>query len=209
MSNNSKSKKNKKGLGLKEVILVTVFSVLTFVVSMITAIPFASSVMLQLYAGYALMAIISGPIYVLMISKSSKIGTQILFFGIKALYFLLMGQVLTGVIFLVAGCICEAICMNDGYHKPLKAGAAYALHTTVYGLGSFFPVIILGDTYAQGLIDKGYAVETVNTMVDTYRNPVIVVTVILMLVVTSAIGMFIGYMLMKKHFVPAGIAEEA
>ena len=208
MSNNSKSKKNKKGLGLKEVILVTVFSVLTFVVSMITAIPFASSVMLQLYAGYALMAIISGPIYVLMISKSSRTGTQILFFGIKALYFLLMGQVLTGVIFLAAGCICEAICMNDGYHKPLKAGAAYALHTTVYGLGSFFPVIILGDTYAQGLIDKGYAEETVNTMVSTYRNPMIVITVILMLIVTSAIGMLIGYVLMKKHFAPAGIADE-
>ena len=208
MSNNSKSKKNKKGLGLKEVILVTVFSVLTFVVSMITAIPFASSVMLQLYAGYALMAIISGPIYVLMISKSSRTGTQILFFGIKALYFLLMGQVLTGVIFLAAGCICEVICMNDGYHKPLKAGAAYALHTTVYGLGSFFPVIILGDTYAQGLIDKGYAEETVNTMVSTYRNPMIVITVILMLIVTSAIGMLIGYVLMKKHFAPAGIADE-
>ncbi|MCR5603783.1 MAG: energy-coupling factor transporter transmembrane protein EcfT [Lachnospiraceae bacterium] len=43
-----------------------------------------------------------------------------------------MGQVLTAVIFLIAGCICEAICLNDGYHKPLRAGAAYALHTTVY-----------------------------------------------------------------------------
>lgn len=209
MSNGTKNKKNKKGLGLKEVIIVTLFSVLTFVVSMITAIPFAGSVMLQLYAGYALMAIISGPIYVLMISKSSKIGTQILFLGIKALYFLLMGQVLTGVIFLVASCICEAICLNDGYHNPIKAGTAYALHTTVYGLGSFFPVIILGDTYAQGLIEKGYAVETVNTMVNTYKNPVIVITVILMLIVTSAIGMFVGYKLMKKHFAPAGIVEAA
>ena len=209
MSNNSSSKsgKNRKGLGLKEVILVTLFSVLTFVISMITAIPFASSVMMQLYAGYALMAIISGPVYVLMISKSSKRGTQLLFIGIKALYFLLMGQVLTGVIFLVAGCICEIICLNDGYHKPLQAGAAYALHTTIYGLGSFFPVIILGDTYVQGLIDKGYAEETVNTMVTTYRNPVIVLTVILMLVVTSAIGMFIGSLMMKKQFAPAGIVD--
>ena len=209
MSNTtSKSRKNRKGLGLKEIILVTLFSVLTFVISMITAIPFASSVMLQLYAGYALMAIISGPVYVLMISKSSKTGTQILFFGIKALYFLLMGQVLTGVIFLIAGCICEVICLNDGYHKPLRAGAAYALHTTIYGLGSFFPVIMLGDKYAQGLIEKGYAEETVNTMVNTYRNPVIVLTVVLMLVVTSGIGMFIGYLLMKKQFAPAGIVDE-
>jgi energy-coupling factor transport system substrate-specific component len=207
-NSNTKTKKNRKGLGLKEVILVTLFSILTFVISMVTAIPFASSVMLQLYVGYALMAIISGPVYVLMISKSSKIGTQILFFGIKALYFLIMGQIMTGIIFLVTGCICEAICLKDGYHKPLQAGAAYALHTTVYGLGSFFPVILLGDSYAQGLIDKGYAEETVNTMVSTYRNPVIVLTVVLMLIVTSALGMLIGYLLMKKHFKPAGIAED-
>lgn len=209
MSNtNSKPKKNRKGLGLKEIIFVTLFSVLTFVISMVTALPFSGSVMLMLYAGYALMAIISGPVYVLMISKSSKIGTQILFFGIKALYYLLIGQVLTGIIFLVGGFICEAICLKDGYHKALKAGAAYALHMTVYGLGSFFPVIILGDNYTQGLIEKGYAVETVNTMVSTYKNPVIVLTVILTLIASSAIGMLIGYKLMKKQFVPAGVAEK-
>ena len=57
MSGNSRN--NRKAIGLKEIILVTLFSVLTFVISMITAIPFAASVMLQLYAGYALMAIIS------------------------------------------------------------------------------------------------------------------------------------------------------
>lgn len=82
------------------------------------------------------------------------------------------------------------------------------MHTTVYGLGSFFPVIMLGDKYAQGLIEKGYAEETVNTMVNTYRNPVIVLTVVLMLVVTSGVGMFIGYLLMKKQFAPAGIVDE-
>lgn len=209
MSNNKVAKKGKagKGLSLKEVILVTLFAILTFVISFITAIPFAGSVMLQLYAGYALMAILSGPVYVLLISKSSKTGTQIIFFGIKALYFLLMGQVLTGVIFLVAGCICEAICLNDGYHKPVKAGLAYALHMVVYGLGSFFPVVFLGEKYTEGLIDKGYAVETVNKMVDTYNNPVIVVTVVLTVAVASALGMFIGYKLMKKHFAPAGIVE--
>ena len=69
------SKKNSKFIGLKEVIIVTLFSVISFVISMVTAIPFAVSVMLQLYAGYALMAIITGPVYVLMINKSSKVGT--------------------------------------------------------------------------------------------------------------------------------------
>ncbi len=72
-------KSDSKFIGIKEIVVVTLFSVLTFVVSMLTAMPFAASVYLQLYVGYALMAIISGPIYVLMISKAPKIGTQVLF----------------------------------------------------------------------------------------------------------------------------------
>ena len=203
------SKKNSKFIGLKEVIIVTLFSVISFVISMVTAIPFAASVMLQLYAGYALMAIITGPVYVLMINKSSKIGTQVLFFGIIAIYYLLIGQIPTGIIFIVTGFICELICMKNGYHKPVQAGAAYALHMTVYGLGNFFPILILGETYFQGLIDKGVGAEKVNIMKETYSNPVIVLTVVLTLCVSSIIGMVIGYLMLKKQFAPAGVADEA
>lgn len=193
-------------IGLREIISVTLFSVLTFVVSMVAAMPFAASVHLQLYLGYALMAIISGPIYVLMISKSSKGGTQILFFAIKGLYMLLMGQVMTGIIFIVAGIICELIVMNGGYHKTVQAGAAYMLHNTIYGLGSFFPMLFFAETYAEQLIDKGYDKSLVDTMVALYQSPLIIVTVIITLCISSAVGMFIGMKMMKKHFKPAGIA---
>ena len=198
-------KSDSKFIGIREIVVVTLFSVLTFVVSMLTAMPFAASVHLQLYVGYALMAIISGPIYVLMISKAPKIGTQVLFFGIKGLYMLLMGQVLTGVIFIIGG-LGERIVMGDGYHNVVKSGAAYALHTTLYGLGSFFPVIFFADNYAKQLIDKGYKQELVDTMLSLYRSPLIVATVALVLIVSSVIGMFIGSRMMKKHFRPAGVA---
>ena len=198
-------KKESKYIGIREIVIVTLFSVLTFVVSMLTAMPFAASVHLQLYVGYALMAIISGPIYVLMIGKAPKIGTQVLFFGIKGLYMLLMGQVLTGVIFIIGGVLCELIVLGDGYRNVPKSGAAYALHMTLYGLGSFFPVLFFADNYASQLIDKGYKQELVDTMVSLYRSPVIVVTVSLVLIVSSIIGMLIGSRMMKKHFRPAGV----
>lgn len=198
--------KESKFIGIKEIVVVTLFSVLTFVVSMLTAMPFAASVHLQLYVGYALMAIISGPIYVLMLSKAPKIGTQVLFFGLKGLYMLLMGQVLTGIIFIIGGVLCELIVMGDGYRNAVKSGAAYALHTTLYGLGSFFPVLFFADNYAKQLIDKGYKQELVDTMLSLYRSPVIVATVALVLIVSSVIGMFIGSRMMKKHFQPAGVA---
>ncbi|MBR0486058.1 MAG: MptD family putative ECF transporter S component [Oscillospiraceae bacterium] len=200
-------KKNEsKFIGIKEIVAVTLFSVLTFVISMLTAMPFAASVHLQLYVGYALMAIISGPIYVLMISKAPKIGTQVLFFGLKGLYMLLMGQVLTGIIFIIGGVLCELIVMGDGYRNMVKSGVAYALHTTLYGLGSFFPVIFFADNYAKQLIDKGYQQELVDTMLSLYRSPLIVATVALVLMISSVIGMCIGSRMIKKHFQPAGVA---
>ncbi len=199
-------KTERKFVGLKEIIIVVLFSVLTFIVSMVTALPFAASVHLQLYVGYALMAIISGPIYVLMISKAPKIGTQVLFFAVKGLYMLIMGQVLTGVIFIVGGFICELIVMNDGYHNVIRSGAAYMLHMTLYGLGSFFPVLFMGNVFSEQLLSRGYDAAAVDTMVSLYSSPLIILTVVLTLCVSSAVGMFIGSRMMKKHFVPGGAA---
>ena len=200
------NKKNeKKYIGLREVVSVTLFSVLTFMISALTAMPFAASVHLQLYAGYALFAIISGPVYVLMISKSPKTGTQILFLAIKGIYMLLMGQVLTGGIFILGGFICELIVVKGGYHKPIQAGAAYMLHNTLYGLGSFFPMLVFADTYAQKLISNGYNEVVVEKMVSLYQSPIVIITVILTLCISSAIGMWCGLKMMKKHFRPAGV----
>jgi len=199
--------KTKKVIGFKEIVIVVLFSILTFAVSMLTAMPFAASVYGQLYGGYALMAVLSGPIYVLMISKAPKIGTQILFFAVKGLYMLLMGQVLVGVIFILGGCVCEIICLNGGYKKPIRSGAAYALHTTVYGLGSFFPMLFFADNYKQQLISAGYDEAAVEKMLSIYHDPLIICSVAAVLIVSSCLGFWLGTKMLKKHFKPAGVAD--
>ena len=44
-------KSESKFIGIREIFVVTLFSVLTYLVSMLTAMPFAASVHLQLYVG--------------------------------------------------------------------------------------------------------------------------------------------------------------
>ena len=199
--------KSKQTIGFKEIVIVVLFSVLTFVVSMLTAIPFAASVYGQLYGGYALMAIISGPIYVLMISKSSKMGTQILFFAVKGLDMLLMGQILVGAIFILGGCVCELLCLNGGYRNPIRSGAAYALHTTIYGLGSFFPMLFFADTYKQQLLSAGYEETAVEKMLTVYHNPFVICSVAIVLIIFSCLGMWVGTKMLKKHFKPSGVTN--
>ncbi|MGL6198854.1 MAG: MptD family putative ECF transporter S component [Lachnospiraceae bacterium] len=196
-----------KYVGFRDIVIVTLFSVLTVIISAVTAIPFAASVYLQLYLGYALSAIICGTVYVLMISKSPKIGTQLIFFGVKGIYMMLAGHVIVGVIFIIGGLVCELIVLNGGYENPLRTGLAYMVHNTVYGMGSFFPMWLFADSYTKQLIDAGHDADSVNTMVETYNSPLIIVTVVLCLCVFSAFGAWIGVKMLKKHFQPAGVAR--
>ncbi len=196
----------RKVIGFKDVVTVVLFSLLTFIVSFITAIPFSASIYGMLFGGYALMALICGPIYMLMISKAPRIGTQILFFAVKALYMLICGQALVAVIFFIGGLICEAICLGNGYKNTVKSTAAYALHTTLYGFGSFFPAVFLTETYSARMIAAGASEESVAQTIGVYHNPGIMLCVAAVLIVFSILGVFIGTKMFKKHFAPAGIA---
>lgn len=168
--------------------------------------PFAMSVYGQLYGGFALMAMICGPVFMLMISKAPRRGTMILFATVKALYIFCIGQVLVGFIFIGGGIICELIVSGDGYRNKMRFGVAYALHNVIYGFGSFFPVILFTDTYRQHLLENGYKKEIVDSMVQAYSNPVVIVTVAISITVFSVIGIVIGSKMLKKHFNPAGVA---
>lgn len=196
----------RKVIGFKDVVTVVLFSVLTFIVSFVTAIPFSGSVYGMLFGGYALMALICGPIYLIMINKAPRIGTQILFFAVKALYMLICGQLLTAAVFFVGGLICEAICLGGGYKNTVKSTAAYALHTTLYGFGSFFPAVFLTESYSARMIAAGASPESVATTMSVYHQPLTMLGVALVLIVFSILGVFIGTKMFRKHFAPAGIA---
>lgn len=199
------SSKNNNFIGLKEIVIVVLLSVLTIVINLICAIPFMASPKWSVWGGYTLSTLISGPIYVLMISKSSKKGTNLLFFGVKALYTLIMGQVPTAIVYLLGGVICELIVLNGGYRNALRAGIAFAVHNVIFGIGSFTPMFLGADSYAQQMLDSGMEQSAVNAMVYDLVAPDFVLISTVLLVVASALGMLIGVKTLKKHFKPAGV----
>ena len=108
------SQSKKRIIGLKEIVIVVLLTALIIVVSLITALPFMASPRWSVWGGYTLTALIGGSIYVLMIAKSPKIGTNLLFFSVQALYTLIMGQAPTALVYLIGGIICELITLNGG-----------------------------------------------------------------------------------------------
>lgn len=199
-------KVEKKFIGLKEIVIIVLLTALTLVVNLVTAIPFMTSPTWSVWGGYTISTLISGPIFVLMIAKSPRIGTGLLFFGVKALYALIMGQAPTALVYFIGGVICELITLGGGYKQLWRAGISYVIHSIIFGIGSFTPIFIGADAYAQQMLDAGMSQEIVNSMIYDLIAPRFVVISSLLLAVASIIGMAFGILMLKKHFKPAGVA---
>lgn len=196
----------RKFIGLKEIVIVVLLAALTLVVNMITAVPFMASPRWSVWGGYTLSVLIGGPIYVLMVAKAPLVGTNLLFFAVQALFTLILGQAPTAFVYLLGGVICELITLNGGYKQPWRAGIAYCVHSVIFGIGSFTPMFIGADAYAQQMLDAGMSKEIVDSMVYDLIAPGFVAISSALLVVASAVGMVIGMRLLKKNFKPAGVA---
>lgn len=202
----------KKFIGLKQVVVVVLLTLLNIVISMISGLPFSFSPKLMVLVGYSLAALLNGIVYVLMIAKSPIRGTNLLFFGVKVIYVILFGQIPTGIVYLVGGIICEAITWNDGYKKPLKAGSSFAIHNVVFSIGSFTPIFLNPEAYAQHMrenmasMDPDMVETMVHAMIYELVEPSFLLLAIVLIIVGSAIGFFAGMKMMKKHFRPAGVA---
>ena len=198
--------KERKLIGLKEIVIVVLLSILTIVINLVTAIPFMASPKWSVWGGYALATFISGPIYILMISKAPKTGTNFLFFAVKAIYTLIMGQIPTALVYLAGGVICELIMINGGYRSSLRAGIAFAAHSVTFGVGSFTPMFIGADAYAEQLLAAGMDQAMVNAMIYDLIAPGFVAITSVVLIVAAGLGVLLGIKMLKKHFKPAGVA---
>lgn len=199
------SLKESKIVGLKEIVIVVLLGVLIIIVNIVTAIPFMTSPKWSVWGGYGLATLISGPIFILMISKAPKVGTNFLFFIVKALQVFIMGQVPTTLVYLLGGVICELIMLKDGYRNPFRVGISYAVHSVIFGIGTFTPIFLGADAYAEQMLASGMDEAMVNSMIYGFVKPSFVLISTVILIVASILGVLLGMKMMKKHFKPAGV----
>lgn len=196
--------KEKKWIGFKEIVLIALLTVLGIVIQLVISTPFAAALHLMMFVAVAIIMVVCGPIYVLMLNKSRRLGTVFLFGGLQALYYVILGQAFIAVSYLLFGIIGECIMLGDGYANPKRIGLSYIVYGACYILGSYLPYIFLADQYIENMSAMGMSEESINAMMNLY-TPFTILLAVISSCIFAAIGAYIGYRMMKKHFQPAGV----
>ncbi len=202
-------KKTRKFIGLKDVILVTLLTALCIVINTVVVLPFAANLLLVLWLVGGIDMLLCGPIYMLMVSKAPRYGTQLLFsFLFAVYYFITNGMILISLMIFGIGVVRELLMLKGGYHSPVRLTIAYA----VYGVGVMFaPIVMLMTTREQmtaTMLANGLTQEYVDSVFAVYSSANILIGVAVT-IVGAVLGCFLGYKMLKKHFRPAGIVEGA
>lgn len=102
-----------KFLNLKEFVLVLLLACLETVIGLVAAMPFAASLQLVYFLVPGLTGLINGIIYVLLIKKCPKVGTQFIIPFVYGLLFLFSGSVYVFMFFAILAVANELIMIGE------------------------------------------------------------------------------------------------
>ncbi|WP_296881519.1 MptD family putative ECF transporter S component [uncultured Methanobrevibacter sp.] len=189
-------------LNVKDLITVGIFSVilivLIFVFGMLGYIPM---VMLALPV---LSALICGIPYMLFLTRVSKFGMVTLLGLIMGIVMFLSGHTWVPIVtFTVCALIADVILKMGNYSSIKNSIISYAVF--ILGImGNMLPFFILRDVFMSAM-RTSMGNDYVNVIAPYLQTNFLIVLVILTFIV-GLISAYIGKIVLKKHFIKAGIA---
>ena len=189
-------------LNVKDLITVGIFSVilivLIFVFGMLGYIPM---VMLALPV---LAALICGIAYMLFLTRVSKFGMVTLLGLIMGIVMFLSGHTWVPIVtFTVCALIADVILKMGNYSSIKNSIISYAVF--ILGImGNMLPFFILRDVFMSAM-RTSMGNDYVNVIAPYLQTNFLIVLVILTFIV-GLISAYIGKIVLKKHFIKAGIA---
>lgn len=194
---------NKRGLTARDLVTCGVFIALYFVFMMIGSILFAPNPVLTFLmpAGAALL---TGPIYLLLIAKVPKHGPIIILGVVEALIMFVTGMYwLWSVALIVLGVVADLIA-GIGNFRNQTINIASFLVFSLNPMGSYLMLWVDPTGYASYLVGKGTEQAYMDTMLATGTEWVLVGMIALTLV-CALVSALVGRKLLKKQFEKAGV----
>ena len=198
-----------KMLSLKEFVIVLLLACVETAIAIVVAMPFAANLQLVYFLVPGLAGLINGIIYVLLIKKCPKVGTQFMIPLVYGLYFLFSGSVYVFVFFAILAIVNELI-MIGGYGKKIRQAVPHVLTWMLNSMGSTLTLLLFRDsmvqTYVNMGMDEASADAALASLEGFWMAPQNIAIALVAAAALSIAGYLLGVKMLGKHFKPAGVA---
>lgn len=194
---------NAKGLNVKDLVTVGIFTALFFIFELVGSIPFAPNPALTFYQPWGI-ALLCGPIFLLMTAKVPKFGAITILGVVNGIIWFVMGMHWgMDVGYVVMGVVADLVA-QIGRHRSIKLNiAAYALFCTGPA-GVLLAYAADPSAWASAMLSNGLSQEYVSSMAASVPGGMIAAVFAGTLVIATLSGL-VGRALLKKQFEKAGI----
>jgi energy-coupling factor transport system substrate-specific component len=200
----SSSTINSNRLTARDLITLAIFSVVFVVVFMVCAMP--AGLVVQIYPFCVGIAMIPcGIVWVYLRTKVPK-PLAILIQGVLfAILVFIMGSGWFVSVGVLLGAVLAELCTRVGNYRSFVWNAVgYAVFAVCLNLGVFGIILIAWDYYYEFCIASGMTPEYMSELMYFVSGPLLVLSSALS-AVGAFIGMLLGRVFLRKHFVKAGI----
>lgn len=181
---------------LKDVVQVSVLTVIGFALGMVISMFTGTLGPIALYASAGLAAFVVGPVFVIMAKKIKKRGASFLFWLVYGLLYTLMGYWIMIPICLVSGILSEII-IGD-YNSNSKVSIAFSVGMFIVAMHPIIFVKVLG---TEGILKltSSFTPEQAKGMVEFYTGKAISIAVACNIILEFLAGKF-GVYINNKFF---------
>lgn len=195
----------KKGLSVKDLVTVGIFSALFLVFALVGGISFAPNPVLTFYMPVG-SALLCGPVYLLMLAKVKKRWAVSILGAILCIVWFVTGMHWAMALgYLVMGVVADFVAGAGEYKSKMMNSVSYIV-ISLGGTASYLVFFANPDGWAKTMLGNG----TEQSYIDTMRETGSVWIMLVMLVGTvlaAAVSAFVGCKMLRKQFEKSGITK--
>ena len=192
----------KKGLGVKDLVTVGIFSALFLVFALVGGIFFAPNPVLTFYMPVG-SALLCGPVYLLMLAKVKKRWAVSILGAILCIVWFVTGMHWAMALgYLVMGVAADFVAGAGEYKSKMMNSVSYIV-ISLGGTASYLVFFAHPDGWAKTMLGNG----TEQSYIDTMRETGSVCIMLVGTVLAAAVSAFVGCKMLRKQFEKSGITK--
>lgn len=154
----------------------------------------------------AVVALVTGPVYVLMLIKVPRRGAFTANGLATAVAFMLTGFFTVSLVVAVGGILADVVAATGNFRRPWTNVAAYVVFRVAQAVGTYIPFYLWADSFVGDLAASGKVNQEFLDIFVNNLSSAMGAAILLANVVAACLGGIMGYRMLDRHFRRAGIA---